>query len=168
MFDVLVYLFEHFHHPEACPTEDQLVTHLHAEGFEQDEISDALGWLAGLREVADQIRRPCIAPDKRSIRIYSEPEKRALTPECLGFLTFLESAGVLDAVSRELIIERAMSFEQEAVPLSRFKLITLMVLWQQEVLPDSLVLDELLCDEDETDEYAALFGEDNTPRPTLH
>jgi Smg protein len=167
MFDVLVYLFEHFHHPKACPSGDQLLDQLHSEGFERDEISEALDWLAGLRHMAEHASPPCIAPSKDAIRIYSEPEKKALRPECLGFLTFLESAGVLDALARELIIERAMALNEENLSLGCFKLIALMVLWQQEVLPESLVLDELLSDDDEDDDEA--FFEERLPfRPTLH
>lgn len=149
MFEVLVYLFENFHHPEACPDEAQLTDCLHAEGFETDEISEALDWLAGLRMMAGQVSAPVTAPDPRSIRLYSEPEQRALGPACQGFLAFLESAGVLSALARELVIERAMAVGEEGLSLARFKLITLMVLWQQEGVPDGLLLDELLGDEDE-------------------
>ena len=52
MFDILVYLFESYIHADACPEPDQLTRKLSAAGFEQEEISEALEWLAGLRRVA--------------------------------------------------------------------------------------------------------------------
>jgi Smg protein len=48
MFDVLVYLYETYYRPDACPDADALIKKLSAVGFEQDEISKALGWLTDL------------------------------------------------------------------------------------------------------------------------
>ena len=48
MFDVLVYLYENYWRPDACPEHDQLARKLSAVGFESDEIEEALTWLDGL------------------------------------------------------------------------------------------------------------------------
>ena len=48
MFDVLVYLYENYWRPDACPDHDQLTRKLSAVGFESDEIQEALRWLDGL------------------------------------------------------------------------------------------------------------------------
>ena len=61
---------------------------------------------------------------------------------------FLESAGVLTPVLREMIIERAMALEDDVVGLERFKVIALLVLWTRHGSVDTLVLDELLPDGD--------------------
>ena len=45
MFDVLVYLYENYWRPDACPEPKQLSRTLSAVGFEPDEIQDALRWL---------------------------------------------------------------------------------------------------------------------------
>lgn len=148
MFDILVYLFESYIHADACPESDQLARKLAAAGFEDEEISEALEWLAGLRRVAREIQ-PGIAPSEDSIRLYSDDECLRLSPECRGFLAFLGGSGVLDAASRELIIERAMALEGFNITLERLKVIVLMVLWQQEQPMDTLVVDELLNDDDE-------------------
>ena len=42
MFDVLVYLYENYWRPDACPDPRQLSRKLSAVGFENDEIQDAL------------------------------------------------------------------------------------------------------------------------------
>ena len=48
MFDVLVYLYETYWRPDACPDPAQLQRKLTAMGFERDDIQDALTWLDGL------------------------------------------------------------------------------------------------------------------------
>ncbi|MDD3676234.1 DUF494 family protein, partial [Thauera propionica] len=63
----------------------------------------------------------------------------------------------LEGVHRELIIERAMALEGFNITLNRLKVIVLMVLWQQERPIDTLMVDELLSEDDDWD-YA----------PTLH
>src|SRR5690606_24656059 len=93
--------------------------------------------------------RPEISPESDSVRIYAEAEMARLNAECRGFIAFLENAGALDALTRELIIERAMALDRFSVNLHRLKVIVLMVLWQQEQPMDSLILDELLNGDDE-------------------
>ncbi|ENO91045.1 hypothetical protein C662_18328 [Thauera sp. 28] len=156
MFDILVYLFESYIHADACPESDLLARKLSAAGFDQDEISEALDWLAGLRRVACDIH-PGIAPSSGSVRIYTDEEQKQLDARCRGFLSLLESAGVLGAAHRELIIERAMALNDFTISLNRLKVIVLMVLWQQEEPIDTLMVDELLTEE-----------EDWAYEPTLH
>ena len=143
MFDILVYLFENYVHATACPESEQLARKLSAAGFEQDEISEALEWLTGLRRLGST--SPLLAtPSEGAMRIYSSEEQFRLNAECRGFLTFLENAGALDATTREIIIERTLALEGFTVSLKRLKVIVLMVLWQRELLDDSLIIDELL------------------------
>jgi Smg protein len=87
-----------------------------------------------------------------SMRIYSIAEQNHLGSECLGFLTFLESAGVLSASMREIVVDRAMAAPGDPVCLDDLKIIILMVYWSLGEEPDALVLDEL-CD-DTTDRIA--------------
>ncbi len=53
MFDVLVYLYENYWRPDACPDHAQLTRKLSAVGFESDEIQEALSWLDGLAITAE-------------------------------------------------------------------------------------------------------------------
>jgi Smg protein len=53
MFDILVYLFENYVHADACPEPAQLARKLTAAGFEEEEITEALEWLSGLRQLSD-------------------------------------------------------------------------------------------------------------------
>lgn len=150
MFDILVYLFENYVHAHACPESEQLARKLSAAGFEEEEISDALEWLSGLRRVSAEL--PAIsAPRDDSVRIYAAEEEALLDVDCRGFVAFLESAGVLDAGMREVIIERALALNGVNLTLHRLKIIVLMVLWQQDKPLDILILDELLTGEEDED-----------------
>jgi Smg protein len=153
MFDVLVYVYENFWSGEVCPELDQLGRKLSAAGFESDEIEQALNWLAGLNlvslqsepiDISDQAK-PAVShpPSEHSLRVYSVAEQDALGARCLGFISFLESAGVMPAPMREIVIDRAMAIEQHPISLEDLKIIVLMVYWSMGVEPDALVLDEL-------------------------
>jgi len=155
MFDVLVFVYEHYWHGDACPELQQLERKLSAQGFEADEIHDALVWLDGLNLAAQSttLAHPASA-DKTpwtaavqspsSMRVYSVAEQDHLGAACLGFISFLESAGVLPAPMREIVIERAMAAPSPLSP-DDLKIIVLLVYWSFDQEPDALVLDEL-CD----------------------
>ena len=55
MFDVLVYLYETYWRPDACPDHQQLTRKLSAVGFESEEIQEALSWLEGLSSSAEAV-----------------------------------------------------------------------------------------------------------------
>ena len=140
MFDVLVYLYENYWRPDACPDPKQLSRKLSAVGFESDEIQDALRWLDGLASSA----QACTGtPVQGSMRIYTEDESDTLGEASIGFIAFLESAGVLPAPMREMVIDRAMAVGDGPVELDDLKIIVLMVFWSLGEEPDALILDEL-------------------------
>ena len=145
MFDVLVYLYENYYRPDACPDADTLARKLSAAGFEGDEITSALSWLSGLATVT-QTTIPVAYADSSSFRIYVDVEYERLTAECIGFLSFLESAGVLNPLLREVVIERALATDETPVSLESLRVIVLMVFWSQGEEPDALILEELLED----------------------
>jgi len=145
MFDILVYLFENYYQTEAYPDQDTLERKLHAAGFENDDIHDALDWLNDLtRSPEDSL--PTSLDMRPSFRGYSGEEAGRLSLETRGFIAFLESARILTPLLRELVIERAMALPDEIVRLDKLKVIVLMVLWTRRGNVDALVLDELLPD----------------------
>jgi Smg protein len=143
MFDILVFLFENYFHAGAYPDQETLSKRLSAAGFDSRDISQALTWLSGLERVGRSGNRSNSIPSK-GFRFYTDPELITLTAEARGFLLFLESAGVISVLQRELIIERVVALEEPAVDLDKVKLIVLMVLWNQNETLDSLVLEELI------------------------
>ena len=140
MFDVLVYLYENYWRPDACPEPKQLSRKLSAVGFEREEIQDALRWLDGLASSAESVTG---TPVPGSMRIYTEGESEVLGEASIGFIAFLESAGVLPAPMREMVIDRAMAVGSGPMELDDLKIIVLMVFWSLGEEPDALILDEL-------------------------
>lgn len=157
MFDILVYLFENYVHADACPEPAQLARKLTAAGFEEEEITEALEWLSGLRQLSDG-ERPAQFSRAGSLRIYSDDEQIRLGVECRGFLLFLENAGILDSECREMIVERALALGETEIELENLKVIVLMVLWQQDRPINGLILDELLNESEEDEEEQAPFA----------
>lgn len=152
MIDILVYLFETYGYADACPYEpEQLARKLSAAGFEEEDISDAIEWLTALRS-SSNLEGTALEADKRSLRIFSDAEQARLDVRCRGFLLFLDGSRVLETRQRELIIERAMAIPDDELSLSKFKVIVLMVLWQDKANVDTLILDELLTDESDDNE----------------
>jgi Smg protein len=150
VFDVLMYLFENYmdEGPEFHPDQDALTDELTQAGFPRGEINKAFTWLEGLSRLRDQPSTPPpTAPD--SLRHYARRERERLSVECRGFLLFLEQNGVLDALTRELVIDRAMALDVEEISLEQLKWVTLMVLvnqpgqGQNNEWLENLVFDEL-------------------------
>ncbi|WP_028309833.1 DUF494 family protein [Derxia gummosa] len=145
MFDVLIYLFENYFNPSACPDADVLAKKLTAVGFEREEIDEALDWLNGLSK-ASSAPVPMALAASAGHRVYTAWEIDQLGVEAIGFVSFLESAGVIDPAQRELIIERSVAVGESPIGAEQFKVIVLMVLWSQEAEVDALILEELLDD----------------------
>jgi Smg protein len=144
MFDILVYLFENYYTPEACPEADVLAHKLAAAGFEHEDIDEALGWLYGLAQTTEQCVQMAEMSQGDSLRVFTDLEYQSLGTQAIGFITFLENSGVLPPALREILIERAEATAEAPIPLEKLKIIALMVLWSQEVEVDHLVLEELL------------------------
>ena len=143
MYEVLVYLYENYWRPDACPDHAQLTRKLSAVGFESDEIQEALTWLDGLATTAESYSGQQSAT---SLRVYSIAEQELLGEESIGFISFLESAGVLPPPMREMVIDRAMAIGIGRLDLEDLKIIVLMVFWSLGEEPDALILDELFVD----------------------
>ncbi len=162
MFEVLVFVYENYWRGDVCPEPAHLERKLHAVGFDAEEIQDALTWLGELNLAARGLQQsapkgpgsslaplptvPALAQSANSMRIYTMAEQAQLGAPCLGFVSFLENAGVLPAHMREIVLDRAMAAPGGPVPLDDLKIIILMVYWSLGQEPDALVLDEL-CDD---------------------
>lgn len=163
MFEVLVFVYENYWHGASCPEPAALEQKLGAVGFDAEEIAEALGWLQELSVAAREQPAPttppstgyaspkpssseALAQSAHSQRIYTAAEQRHLGVACLGFVTFLESAGALPSYLREIVLERAMAAPARSMALADLKVIVLMVFWRLGIEPDALVLDEL-CDD---------------------
>jgi len=131
VLDVLMYLFENYidEDTEIEPDRIQLQDKLLEAGFPGAEIDRAFDWLENL---ANQENNPLKQPlSDSALRVYTERETDRLDARSRGFLLFLEQNGVLDAATRELVIDRIMDLDAEDISLDQLKWVTLMVLFNR-------------------------------------
>ena len=156
MFNILVYLYETYYRPDACPDSIALAKKLSAVGFEDDEIVEALDWLSGLDSYNRQLSDTETTSSEPGFRVYTAQEYSVLGAVGIGFIAQLSTMNLLDWQQREVVLERAMAVDETPISLEKLKIIVLMLLWSQGREPDLLLFDDLL-----------LLDENQEPRP-LH
>jgi Smg protein len=128
IFDVLIYLFENYLDDdiELLPDSEEIKTELVQAGFQQGEVNSAFIWLEALTE--QNYIKPQISS---AFRIFCPEEEIKLDMECRNFLLSLEHGGILTAMTREIVIDRAMALENETLTLDELKWTVLMVILSQ-------------------------------------
>lgn len=143
MFDILVFVFENCRQADVSTDPERVAKRLSAAGFDDAEISAALGWLAGVVRAPQRSLAPL--PERGdAFRVFAPKELAKLDVECRGLLMHLEHAGILSAQDREHILERALATADDVLSIDQLKLIILMVLWNQQAPSSQLVAEELL------------------------
>lgn len=148
LLDILMYMFENCVDSETgvLPDEADLRTYLDDAGFQNKDIERAFQWLEGLAEAHENE-----FPDNLSsgsIRVYSQQEMSKLDRDSRGFLLYLEQSGILDPISRELVIDRAMALEPDGIDLAQLKWVVLMVLFNRPGQEESFTwMEDLLFDD---------------------
>ncbi|HEC58685.1 hypothetical protein LCGC14_0837370 [marine sediment metagenome] len=137
VFDVLLYLFENYIDTDDSnkPDKDALETELEGVGFQNLEIHKAFDWLESMTVIEEDSSSSDSDEDESkppsAMRFYSEQELLRLDLQCRGYLLFLEQVGVLDAETREVVIERVMALDTDEIDLDQMKWVVLMVLFYQ-------------------------------------
>lgn len=125
--DVLMFIFERYlgDDNESLDERDDVAIRLEEMGFQNNEIDKAFDWLEDLATIQDGGHYAPV--NLSSIRIFSEEEKAILNDESLSYLVYLEQAGVLTPVTRELILDRVIALDNE-LDTEQLKWIVLIVL----------------------------------------
>ncbi len=148
MFDVLVYLYENYWRPDACPDHDQLTRKLSAVGFESDEIEEALTWLDGLAQ-----RRPSPTSASQTAAEHARVLRRRARAARRRRRSASSASSNPPACCRRRCarwcIDRASAIPGGPLDLEDLKIIVLMVFWSLGEEPDALILDELFVDEED-------------------
>ncbi|MDH5190346.1 MAG: DUF494 domain-containing protein [Gammaproteobacteria bacterium] len=134
VLDILVYLFENYindDETELAVDEETLRTELVESGFAEKEVVKAFSWLEDLNPRVLEEYDGARLTHTDSIRVYTDRENEKLDMVCRGFLMFLEQVGILDAHSRELILDRVMALEADDISLEQLKWVILLVLFNQ-------------------------------------
>ena len=132
VIDVLLYLFENYIDTDDTnkPDKDTLELELERVGFQQLEVNKAFDWLESMTVVSEDSLEKNTNSDLL-LRLYSKQEMERLDTQCRGYLLFLEQVGVLDAATREVVIERVMALDTDEIDLEQMKWVVLMVLFYQ-------------------------------------
>lgn len=142
MFDILIYLFESYFAAGSYPESEKLALKLSAAGFEDDDISQAVTWLSGLRQLS--LTEYPARINQSGIRCFAELERQRISIDGLRLISFWEQSKMIQPIEREMIIDRAVALRRENLSLDKVKLIALMVLWNQHEDLDPLIIEDLL------------------------
>lgn len=125
--DVLMFLFERYlgDDNERMDERDNMLTRLEEIGFHHQHIDQAFNWLEDLATFREtQVLQPI---QTASVRIFSEEEKEILNEDCVGFIIYLEQAGILTPLTRELILDRVIALDYP-LNIEQLKWIAMIVL----------------------------------------
>lgn len=127
--DVLFYLFENYSDvDDVTQNRDALHGYLSKAGFPSNDISRAFDWLESL---ADEDNVYISQPNDKSIRVFSDYEKRWISSECQSYIMYLEQSFVLTAEMRERAIDRILELKDISFDLNKLKWVILMLLLNQ-------------------------------------
>ncbi len=131
LIDVLIFIYENYMDAESQP-QDQILLEkeLSKAGFEHDDIKNAFNWLDELAWRQGSIT-DAASSTRQSNRIFTSEEQQRIDLQTRGMLLYLEQIGILDPVSRELVIERAMALNTADLESDDVKWIVLLVLLNQ-------------------------------------
>lgn len=134
LIDVLIYIYENYMDSEQSVPVDQITLEeeLLQAGFKEGEVNKAFNWLDELAwRQGSLVEYEAAAVANRSMRIFSAQEQQKMDLEIQGMLLNLEQMGILDPMSRELVIERCMAIETEELTSDDVKWVVLLVLLNQ-------------------------------------
>ena len=149
MFDILFYLVENFFPHGTLPDNETITRKLSDAGFEEEDISEVLGWLRGFSSLEDPNAYRGNLENSNGFRVFSPEEVGGLSTKARGFLTFLVDSALISSTQRETIIERVIALSESQVGVDEIKLIVLLALWHQQESIDGMML-ELLAARDES------------------
>jgi len=146
MFEVVMFLIENYTDNGVGITNDKEIVTAELEkiGFHKGEIDRALDWLDGLKRVQMEANS---APNLtgKAMRHYLPYEEEHLGLNGIGFLAYLEQLNILDARSREVVIDRLFALDKHEVDIARIQWVVLVALFNQpEKKPALSVLQELI------------------------
>ena len=149
MFDILFFLVENFFPHGTLPDNETITRKLSDAGFEEEDISEVLGWLRGFNSFEDPNAYRGNLENSSGFRVFSPEEVSGLSTKARGFLTFLVDSELISSTQREVIIERVIALSESQVGVDEIKLIVLLALWHQQESIDGMML-ELLAARDES------------------
>ena len=143
MLEILVYLYESYRMAELAPDRDALERKLFAAGFDEISVKEALDWFGNLASTETHPRLLEVA----HFRHFAPEEQDRLDDDCIATLRFLEEAGILDAETREWVINGLMMLPGDDIVPEQVRWMSLVVLWSRGHIEHFTFLEELLLNE---------------------
>jgi Smg protein len=133
MLEVLMYLFENYmiEGSEFEPDQEMLSAELARAGFGDGEITKAFDWLEDLSVLCEEAAEPPAGGSEFALRCFTQDERVRFTREAQGLLLSLQQTGILDAQTRELVIDRIMALETDDIDIDDLKWVIMMILCNQ-------------------------------------
>jgi Smg protein len=133
LIDVLIYIYENYMDSEESVPVDQITLEeeLLQAGFQHGEVRKAFNWLDELAWRQGSLVEYAAKAPHHSMRILNSKEQQKMDLEIQGMLLTLEQSGIIDPMSRELVIERCMAIETEELTPDDVKWVVLLVLLNQ-------------------------------------
>lgn len=133
LIDVLIYIYENYMDSEESVPVDQITLEeeLLQAGFQHGEVRKAFNWLDELAWRQGSLVEYGTKAPHQSVRILNSKEQQKMDLEIQGMLLTLEQSGIIDPMSRELVIERCMAIETEELTPDDVKWVVLLVLLNQ-------------------------------------
>ena len=143
MLEILVYLYESYRMAELAPDRDTLEKKLFAAGFDELSVKEALDWFGNM---ASAETHPRLLEDSH-FRHYAPEELDRLSDACVDSLRFLEESQILNAESREWVINGLMQLSDEDIDPEQVRWMSLVVLWSRGHIEHYTFMEELLLNE---------------------
>jgi uncharacterized protein Smg (DUF494 family) len=128
ILDILLHIAKHHTETDAwlekSPT---LVNALKQKGYELDLIHQSLDWLITLFNT--KISFEAIQTYHASMRIFSSEEYRYFSSTGINFILFLQTHGVLNTLTRELVIQQSMLLGLKKITIPLIKGIVALILF---------------------------------------
>lgn len=131
VLDILIYLFEHYMLENSSEEHDEetIMVELIQAGFNHMTIDSAFDWLENLAIMCEEHdAQSGEQMGNLAMRQYHPEEQDKLSIETRGLLLSLEQTGVLNPVSREMVIDRLMALDVDDIDIHHVKWVILMVL----------------------------------------
>ena len=139
---VLLYLFQNYLLAELMHVDDlqSIIIELDQAGFEKKASLAAIDWIYGIKDVEKSLKYGKQLSSSEAQRVFCSAEMAKITTEARGFILQLEQRGLIDAMTRELIIDRAMALETSPILPVEIRAIANMVLLRDHVDDPNLIL----------------------------
>ncbi|MEM9242500.1 MAG: DUF494 family protein [Pseudomonadota bacterium] len=145
LIDILAYLIHNYNEHYIGGSTNVIDTDLMADnmlaaGFHPSEVDFTVNWLADLKFL-QRSRNRIKAPKKTSMRILSPAEKQRINEKAIDYLFHLESLGVIDARTREIVLDQALAQDDiVTIGVTEIKWMTMMALINKPTSQKKLVL----------------------------